>query len=142
MSNVQVVCAGCSQKHDLSKTIFYRNKRWCQEDKCKDIIDLKIKHKNFIKAKKKKDKGTFRHGVPAELREFVKNRDGFTCRNCFIKNDSLALQVHHIVPVSNGGTDDLSNLILLCYDCHTSVHKTGWESFLPKFTEYTKNIMV
>ncbi|GAB6879249.1 hypothetical protein JCM17823_15230 [Halorubrum gandharaense] len=32
------------------------------------------------------------------------------------------LEVHHVVPRSNGGTNDLSNLLTLCSDCHEDVH--------------------
>lgn len=32
------------------------------------------------------------------------------------------LQVHHIVPQSEGGTDDFGNLIALCITCHSDVH--------------------
>ena len=32
------------------------------------------------------------------------------------------LEVHHVVPRANGGTNDLSNLLTLCPDCHEDVH--------------------
>lgn len=32
------------------------------------------------------------------------------------------LHVHHIKPRSMGGTDDLSNLVVLCFDCHLKAH--------------------
>ena len=30
----------------------------------------------------------------------------------------LAIEAHHIIPVSEGGKDMLDNLITLCKDCH------------------------
>jgi 5-methylcytosine-specific restriction endonuclease McrA len=36
---------------------------------------------------------------------------------------AVVLQVHHIWPVEKGGTDDLSNLQLLCSECHAEVHR-------------------
>lgn len=39
------------------------------------------------------------------------------------------LELHHIVPMSCGGTDDYFNLIYLCHDCHTKIHKTILEAF-------------
>lgn len=60
-------------------------------------------------------------------------RDNFTCRDCgefkayknehgvYIPIDS-GLEVHHIIPVSEGGNDDPDNLITLCHDCHMKRH--------------------
>jgi len=31
-------------------------------------------------------------------------------------------EVHHIKPVSQGGTNDASNLMSLCQSCHTKIH--------------------
>lgn len=31
-------------------------------------------------------------------------------------------EVHHIIPVSQGGTHDRSNLMSLCQSCHTKIH--------------------
>lgn len=31
-------------------------------------------------------------------------------------------EVHHIIPVADGGSDDCSNLILLCPNCHKMAH--------------------
>lgn len=33
------------------------------------------------------------------------------------------LVVHHIKPLSEGGTNELSNLVVLCPNCHALVHK-------------------
>lgn len=135
--NRKVICAGCAVKYPIAETSFYRNKRFCGKPQCQDIINLKIKHSNFKKAKRKKEKGTFRNGVPFELRDYIKSRDDFTCRHCMNSFDTTMLQVHHITPVSAGGNDDPKNLILLCYSCHTRVHQQGWGSYTTKFFDYT-----
>ena len=49
-------------------------------------------------------------------------RDGFRCVSC---GEPLATQdadVHHLLPRSMGGTDELSNLVTLCDGCHASHH--------------------
>lgn len=139
-SNRKVICAGCDSKFFITETSFYRNKRWCGHSGCKDIIDLKVKHANYKKAQKKMFNGTFRHGVEAEVREYIKNRDDFKCRLCMEKHETLALQVHHIVPVANGGDDDNKNLVLLCYDCHTNLHKQGWEKYSQDLLDYVHSV--
>ena len=62
-------------------------------------------------------------------------RDNFTCQKCgefhafqneygvAIPIDDGKLNVHHIVPVCNGGGDEPENLVTLCVDCHKEIHK-------------------
>lgn len=54
-------------------------------------------------------------------RELVIERDGSKCQNCGNRSVS-ELEVHHIVPLSRGGSNKVSNLTTLCQDCHDSVH--------------------
>lgn len=56
----------------------------------------------------------------ANSREHALCRDKYTCQVCKAKN--VRLEVHHIKYRSQGGTDDLDNLITLCTDCHKKVH--------------------
>lgn len=37
------------------------------------------------------------------------------CRVC---NEEYATELHHIIAVENGGTDDIENLMPLCRECH------------------------
>ena len=32
-------------------------------------------------------------------------------------------EVHHILPVNRGGSNDWSNLMSLCHSCHEKIHK-------------------
>lgn len=45
-----------------------------------------------------------------------------TGRMCAICKRRHRVQVHHITPVSEGGSDDISNGIPLCPNCHDEVH--------------------
>lgn len=42
------------------------------------------------------------------------------------------IQVHHITPLSEGGSDDDDNLIVLCEDCHISIHNRKNEHYIKK----------
>lgn len=42
---------------------------------------------------------------------------------CAICGDPERLEVHHIVPRSRCGTNDISNLVPLCHDCHCAIHE-------------------
>lgn len=48
------------------------------------------------------------------MRKEVRKRDGDRCLLCLQPYH----EVHHIVPRSAGGTNDLDNLCCLCWECH------------------------
>src|SRR5947209_4550685 len=52
-------------------------------------------------------------------------RDGHKCCKCGAVG---YLEVHHILPLSWGGTSDLTNLRTLCVTCHRRVHKL-WRAY-------------
>lgn len=53
------------------------------------------------------------------LRMNILKRDGFECRDCRSKKN---LEVHHILPLHKGGTNDPQNLMTLCEKCHNRHH--------------------
>jgi len=55
------------------------------------------------------------------LAKQVRIRDNYRCQNCGAK----AIGVHHIIPRSLGGPDELWNLITICRACHP---KLEWQS--------------
>lgn len=56
-----------------------------------------------------------RRKLPRALREIVFKRDAFTCLLC---GTGERLTVDHVLAVSRGGSDDLSNLRTLCHSCN------------------------
>jgi 5-methylcytosine-specific restriction endonuclease McrA len=53
------------------------------------------------------------------LRWWIKRRDNLKCVECGSQKN---LHVHHIIPLSRGGSNHPSNLQTLCEDCHTEKH--------------------
>ena len=52
-------------------------------------------------------------------REAILKRDCYTCQNCDKwKQKKWELEVHHVIPRSKGGSDDPTNLVTLCVECH------------------------
>lgn len=73
------------------------------------------------------DEGTetveYRSAKRQRNRELAIKRDQYRCQYCRRRDDGyIDLHVHHIRPVSNGGTHDLDNLVTLCNNCHNRVH--------------------
>lgn len=56
-------------------------------------------------------------------RQYVLARDGYTCQHCHGKSGDRRKEVHHVKWRSQGGSDDVSNLITLCKTCHDAVHR-------------------
>lgn len=63
----------------------------------------------------------FNYGF-ASRKEAVRHRDNYTCQICKAKGKNVALEVHHIIFKSQGGTDDEDNLVTLCKKCHNDIH--------------------
>ena len=71
------------------------------------------------------------------LKGYVLNNCVPCCEKCNNDNYSI-LQVHHIIERCNGGTDEESNLLLLCPNCHMTEHlgyskwkESGWSRTPP-----------
>jgi len=56
--------------------------------------------------------------------------DKHTCQMCGEFGEERSLDVHHLIPVATGGTNERWNLITLCMSCHRKV-----ERYTEKFTE-------
>ena len=56
--------------------------------------------------------------ISGSIRYQVLNRSKLRCELCGIPNDQKALEVDHIIPRNQGGSDDISNLQSLCYSCN------------------------
>ena len=63
-----------------------------------------------------------------KIRDECFERDDYKCQGCrvditeHIRRGFKPPEAHHIVPVSQGGSNKLDNLKTLCYDCHKSEH--------------------
>ena len=87
------------------------------------------------KARRAQERRTFkvaprRAPIKAEAKHEVVARDEGCCafvgaggKRC---DSNRWLHVHHVVPVAKGGTDDPTNLVLLCSEHHALVHQTSF----------------
>lgn len=70
---------------------------------------------------------TLGRGISPQIRNEILERNGFTCQLCgagpgdqdpFNPNRKLRLHIDHIIPLSQGGTNDKDNLRVLCSACN------------------------
>ena len=64
-----------------------------------------------------------RISIPKGIRFEVFKRDKFTCQYCGREAPDVIFEVDHIVPVVEGGDNELLNLITSCRDCNRGKSK-------------------
>lgn len=65
----------------------------------------------------------------ARLRAYVFERDNYICGYC---GATGKLECDHKIPVSRGGSDDLSNLVTACFSCNRSKRAMTAEEFVAR----------
>lgn len=61
--------------------------------------------------------------MTSKLREYIKQRDDYSCQACGLSTadeKNLLLEIDHIVPLSKGGITSEDNLQTLCWKCNRS----------------------
>ena len=57
--------------------------------------------------------------IPVEVKKYVFDRNGYQCQSCqTIDLSARNLQIDHIVPLAQGGSNDISNFQTLCAKCN------------------------
>lgn len=55
-----------------------------------------------------------------------------------LRDGTPYLEHHHIIPLGKGGKDDLSNLVVLCPNCHRKLHLVPTDADVKTVTEAAK----
>lgn len=101
--NYEKICVTCGKEFGA----YYINRKYCSIT-CsarKRYIDLHMTHKEWV-----------------WIREFIIERDNYTCQDCGKFMMDIGLEVHHLKAVQSGGKNDEGNLITLCHKCHKRRH--------------------
>ena len=104
-------------------------KRPCSYPGCPKLTDKQYCAEHEGVARKSYDKYERSHDVNKTYgRAWKRIRDQYVsihplCEMCQKEGRLVAAdEVHHKLPISKGGTHDLSNLMSLCKSCHTKIH--------------------
>lgn len=63
--------------------------------------------------------GNRRRAITKKIRFEVFKRDSFICQYCGRRAPDVILNVDHIVPVSDGGDNNIMNLVTSCFECNS-----------------------
>lgn len=78
-------------------------------------------------------------GFPGNVKEDALVSCGRHCCICH-RFCGIKIEVHHIIPVSNGGQDEPYNAIPLCFDCHADM--LSYDPQHPKGNKYSQAELV
>lgn len=94
---------------------------------CDIIMDIDNLNRFILflseKIKFKKSAAGQRALMTSKLRQHIKERDEFTCKQCGASVEQephLLLEIDHIIPISKGGLTTKDNLQTLCWRCNRS----------------------
>lgn len=62
---------------------------------------------------------SIRKPLSVRTRFEIFKRDDFQCRYCGRRTPAVVLEVDHVVPIIEGGTDDPINLVTSCWECNS-----------------------
>jgi hypothetical protein len=68
-----------------------------------------------------------RSPIESRLRHECFKRDNYRCKECGKTNEETTLHCDHILPVSQGGKDELGNLQTLCDACNLAKSNRCWD---------------
>ncbi len=109
-------CCGVSQRNEhvcrMCGTKYIGTKRTCSRA-CANAARAGIKYTGM--------NASNRATRSVLLKTKVAQKRGGACERCGEKNYAI-LQIHHVLERHRGGTDKISNLKLLCPNCHATQH--------------------
>lgn len=128
-----IICEVCGRKKNIPKSQFDRDvdHHFCSY-KCRGIW---YRRENNPRWKG----GYYRKEIVDSnwyiVRNQVLERDNHICRVCGIKSNK-PLHIHHIIPFRISKSNDISNLITLCSNCHQGIVEPNWQYYANEWYPY------
>ena len=70
-----------------------------------------------------------RGSIPRSMRDEIYSRDGYRCQFCLRKTDPAELSIDHLVPLSLGGLDEITNYVTCCRVCNSAKADQSLQEF-------------
>lgn len=84
--------------------------------------------------RKKKNQGM--NWIRQEKRLAIYIRDGLECAYCHSNIEDTKLTLDHLIPYSEGGSNDQTNLVTCCHRCNSSRGTKDWKEFAESVAQY------
>lgn len=116
--NAKYCSLSCAAK--VSKTLQYKQvckhcgQEFMSASKAAKYCSDSCKQKNY----RARQKSLSENGV--SIKSYYKIFENVPCELC--SWDKTTRDLHHIIEVANGGTNELSNLLSVCPNCHRMIH--------------------
>lgn len=147
-NKVKEWCSNNKERLRKAKKLYYlSNKKHLDLKKAEWRNNNKEKYKAIRKASKARRRcfelsaGPLQTSSVMSLQEYNKKyflSDNFKCEYC----SSIitgTYELEHIVPISKGGTNDISNLAISCSKCNHSKFVKSLEEFMPELVNYFRD---
>lgn len=72
---------------------------------------------------------TGRSRLPGRIRDNIFNRDNFVCQFCMVKFPVEQLTVDHLIPLAEGGIDEMTNYVTACRSCNEKKGSMSMKEF-------------
>ena len=102
----------------------------CRYPGCPNLTDELYCEEHRKEARRKYDKYERRPDINKLYgRRWKRIRDAYVrehpfCEKCYEEGRLVPVtEVHHIIPINDGGTSDFDNLMSLCHSCHEKIHQ-------------------
>ena len=65
----------------------------------------------------------------------IENKELIKCKKekCYFCGHNKVLDYHHIIPISKGGSNKKLNILVLCPNCHTLLHRSKYSLIKMKY---------
>jgi diadenosine tetraphosphate (Ap4A) HIT family hydrolase len=100
-----------------------------QSERLALIAECERRIENFIESYGDRFRGRNSDPIPGSLRYEVLKRAGGRCELCGASHDEVPLDVDHIIPRNKGGSNDETNLQVLCRTCNAQKRDTDDTDF-------------
>lgn len=115
------------------------HEKYCEQHKKDGVPYDKLKEKEYDKSRAHIHKKRYNKQWESVRNAYIRSHP--LCERCYAQHIATSAEiVHHIVPLSEGGSNSVDNLMSVCRKCHAQVHvergdRFGWmkgKSNVPK----------
>lgn len=127
VSNEYQDYVGPSNLNKIIEGVRYTIDALNERDPCL-ALDYNVQGCNILCLTKKKRRNNNRKRLSKSIRHEVFKRNNYKCVECGATKEDIRLHIDHILPVSQGGSDELDNLQTLCETCNLGKSNRRWKT--------------